>query len=167
MTNQHRTSIRAPGGGTIGINGHFYKGGRFLPNTQAEPGRWKLGRKWIASQREPIEPGITAWQPTPFSRSIFVLLGVGTITRIDENGAITLHTPSDGIPIKCHVTGEDITLDTRITPGVKGIAGQQTYTLRELIDLYTTGARWVDVTPDCDTTITQPRQATTIPASTA
>lgn len=47
-----KKDIRAPVGGTIGVNGQFYRGGQFLPNKQAVPGRWKKGRKWVSSTQE-------------------------------------------------------------------------------------------------------------------
>lgn len=143
---------RARIGGEIGVNGAYYKGGRFLPNTQAEPGKWKLGRKWIVSGRELTQPGELSWQPTPFSRSIFALLR--SITDIDEEGTLHMRRPADGSPIRCHVTGEELTEDTLIRPGVKGVMGEQSFTIRELMDLYQSGARWIDIKPEAETITT-------------
>ncbi len=85
-----------------------------------------------------------------------MLLGVGSKTRIDDAGSITLNKRSDGGPILFQ--GEDgyepITLETRIRPGVKGVLSQEDFTLGELIDLYMKGARWIDVKPDAETITT-------------
>jgi hypothetical protein len=144
---------QAQTGGTIGVNGYFYKGGRFLPNTQAEPGTWKVGKKWIKSGRELIAPGEFGMQPTPFSRSLFMLLGVGHKTRLDDRGNITVNQQSDGSPILDNAY-EPITVDSRIRPGVKGVLSTEDFTLGELIDLYMKGARWLDVKPDAETITT-------------
>ena len=63
---------RAKAGGQLAdSNGYFYKGGQFLPNTNAEPGKWKIDKKWVKSGNELVEPGVRANGPTPFSRSIY------------------------------------------------------------------------------------------------
>jgi hypothetical protein len=141
---------RAKSGGQIGVNGYFYKGGRFLPNTTAEPGKWKLGKKWVYAGRELIGPGEFGFQPTPFSRSIWVLLGVGSRVNLNNDGSLTLRTQSNGDPVLGH-NYEPVTLETRIRPGVKGVLSREDFSLGELIDLYQKGARWIDVRPDIDT----------------
>lgn len=151
-----KSGVRAPVGGTIGVNGHFYKGGRFLPNTQAEPGRWKMGRKWVSSTQEMIEPGLRAWQPTPFSRSIFSLLAVGAYTRIDDEGRLSLYEREDGRPIYCSVTGDPVTVELSVRPGVKGVMGNDVYTLGELMAMYSAGARWIDIRPEAEAITTPP-----------
>jgi len=144
---------RSIAGGQIGVNGYFYKGGQFLPNTMAEPGKWKLGKKWVFSGRELVGPGEWGFQPTPFSRSIFTLLAVGAYTRLNDDGTISLNKRSDGEPIFDN-QGKPITLETRFRPGVKGVLSIEDFTLGELIDMYEKGACWIDVKPDAETITT-------------
>lgn len=138
---------RAIVGGQSGVNGYAYKGGQFLPSTMAEPGKWKVGKKWITSRNEEIEPGVIAAQPTPFSRSIFQM--IHGLCQSEENGQIALR---DGIK---DYQGEAITLDTLIRPGVKGVLGKEELSLGELVDAYNAGQRWFDVQPDALTITNQ------------
>ncbi len=143
------THSRAKVGGEIGVNGFCYKGGQFLPSTQAEPGRWKIGKKWVVSGRELTEPGKWEYQPTPFSRSILVLCSLGAYTNLGDDGRLKVRDggrAGDGTPVSSEM---------QIRPGVKGYLGEQTYTLQELIDLYHRGARWIDVNPQTDTLTTK------------
>jgi hypothetical protein len=130
---------RAKIGGEIGVNGYFYKGGQFLPNTQAEPGRWKLGNKWVTSGRALIAPGEFGFQPTPFSISIFGK--IRSYTDFNSEGKMVF---KDGLQWE----GEPMTVDTRITPCIKGVRSTEDFSYGELIDLYEHGARWIDVKPD-------------------
>ena len=63
---------RAIEGGQDGINGYSYKGGQFLPSTEAPPGTWRVKAKGkyqtIANGAEEIEPGVSQPRPTPFSK---------------------------------------------------------------------------------------------------
>lgn len=134
---------QAVAGGQVGINGYDYKGGQFLPSTMVEPGKWKVGKKWITSGRELVAPGEFAIQPTPFTRSLFVIAGVGYMTVI-KDGKLALNT---GV----NYGGDPITKDTRIRPGVKGVLGKEDLTLGEIIDAWNKGMRWFDVQPDAET----------------
>jgi N12 class adenine-specific DNA methylase/predicted RNA methylase len=125
-------------GGENGVNGYFYKGGQFLPSTIAEPGRWKVGTKWISSGKELVEPGVIAAQPTPFSRSIMAMIH-GWCLIEDGRLALRQGVNDNGIPI---------TLETLMRPGVKGVLGREELSLGELIDAYNSGQRWFDVQPD-------------------
>jgi hypothetical protein len=135
---------QAKAGGEIGVNGYFYKGGQFLPSTQAEPGKWKVGKKWVTTKRELVAPGELSVQPTPFSRSLFVLAGVGHMSVV-QDGKLVVNTGVRGYD------GEYITADTTITPGVKGVVGTEQLTLGEIIAAWNDGLRWFDVKPDAET----------------
>lgn len=126
----------APKGGQIGINTYFYKGGQFLPSTKAEPGKWKLGKKWVTTKKELIAPNKFEVQPTPLSRSIYALLGVGA------------HTKLNGKKIEINTDMRGVSPDMKIRPGVKGILGKHEFTLQDLIDQYNKGARWIEVEPE-------------------
>lgn len=126
-------------GGEIGLNGYFYRGGQFLPSTNAEPGKWKIGKKWVLSGRELVAPGVIAVQPTPFSRSILAVLGGYVFFGADNQ----IHL-RDG----CQFGNQSITLNTLTRPGVRGVLGQEEISFGELIDAYNSGHRWFDVKPD-------------------
>lgn len=136
---------RAAKGGQKGINGWSYKGGQFLPSTMAEPGKWKLGKKWVTTGREQVAPGKYEVQPTPLSRSIYTLIGPGYFTVFQgEKAAINpkalsgeLFDPSGGL----------VTPDMQIKPGVKGILGKRSFSLQDLVDQYNKGARWIEIEP--------------------
>lgn len=136
---------RALAGGQTGVNGYSYKGGQFLPSTTAEPGRWKVGKKWITSERELIEPGVMAVQPTPFSRSILASLGA-YVQVVD--GTLKIR---DGV----NFSGIPITRDTMTRLGVKGVQGKEEISYGELVDAYNNGQRWFDVQPEALTVTTQ------------
>ena len=135
--------VQAKAGGEVAeSNGYFYKGGQFLPSTEAEPGRWKIGKKVVTTKQEVIAPGEMAVQPTPFSRSIYqAALGQGDwVTKTPE-----------GLKVRENIktsTGEPITPDMKIRLGVKGVLGKEELTLQEFVDAYNKGQRWFDVQPD-------------------
>jgi hypothetical protein len=128
------------GGETAASNGYFYKGGQFLPTTEAEPGKWKIGKKTVTTGKELIAPGEFAVQPTPFSRSIYQA-ALRDVTEPTPEGLV--FRPG----IKDH-RGNEITPDTGIRLGVKGVLGKEELSLKELIDAYNKGQRWYDVDPD-------------------
>lgn len=132
---------QAQKGGQTGMNDYFYKGGQFLPSTKAEPGKWKIGKKWVKTGKELIEPNKFEIQPTPLSRSIYVLLSVGAMTKME------------GKKIEFNPDMRDNSPDRKIKPGVKGIVGKKEYTLKELIDQYNKGSRWVEVEPEKEISI--------------
>lgn len=132
---------QAVAGGQTGMNGYHYKGGQFLPNTMAEPGKWKVGKKWITGKKELIEPGVYANSPTPFSRSVFMLAGVGYFTKLGNDGKLSVnHGVYD-------YGGNPVTAQMVVTPGVAGVLGSESITLQDLIDGYNSGMRWFDVQP--------------------
>jgi hypothetical protein len=131
-------------GGEIGVNGFAYKGGQFLPSTQAEPGKWKIGKKWVKSGRALVAPGVFEMQPTPFSRSLFELAGVGYCS-IMRDGVLVLN---EGVFLYDGVTPVTGALEVR--PGVRGVLGKESLTLEEIISAWNGGARWFDVQPDAD-----------------
>ena len=82
---------RAVAGGEEGINGFLYKGGQFLPQTQAPPGTWRIkvkgrGRN-IANGAELVAPGERQGRPTPFSRSVMQMMGAGSVVDINPLSA--------------------------------------------------------------------------------
>jgi hypothetical protein len=77
---------RAKKGGEIAeSNKAFYKGGQFLPSTEAPPGTYKIKGKILGKGREMTEPGYftggygtkSTWEtaPTPLHRAIWSLIG--------------------------------------------------------------------------------------------
>ncbi len=146
-TSQPDTSNRADSGGQVGMNGYFYKGGQFLPNTMAEPGKWKLDGKWVTGGREETAPNQFGYTPTPFSRSIYSMVRGWSIM---QNGKLALR---DGIRENDGST--QVTLNTEIRPGVRGVVGKESLTVAELIDAWNSGQRWFDVRPDAETITTQ------------
>jgi hypothetical protein len=148
---------RAKKGGEIAeSNKAHYKGGQFLPNTNAEPGKWKVGKKWVKSGRELIEPGVIANAPTPFSRSILSPLRE-YVDYVDNNfkklklkeGRKVLETV-DGMQTYVPVTAE-----TTWTPRLADYEHHTPITIGELIDAYNKGHRWFDVKPNAETITTE------------
>jgi len=148
---------RAVAGGQIAdSNGYFYKGGRFLPNTTAEPGKWKIGKKWVKSGRELIEPGVIAHAPTPFSRSIY-----GPMREFVEhpNNDFKKVKLKEGMKTTEIVDGYQtyvpVTHDTEWTPRLADYTHHTPVKIGELIDAYNKGQRWFDVKPDAETITTE------------
>lgn len=146
---------RAISGGQVGINGYEYKGGQFLPSTMAAPGKWKVKGKWVNSGKEQTAPGEWSYQPTPFSRSIYSMIGSWLSIK---DGKAQLFAGANGQGIRDN-SGNPITPLTEIRPGVKGVLGKQDLTLGELIDAYNNGQRWFDVQPDAETITTRSADA--------
>lgn len=136
-------------GGETGINGHHYKGGQFLPSTHAEPGRWKVGGKWVSIGSKLIAPGEFAIQPTPFSVALFQLAGVGYATILDDHGRLILNLGANGDGVRDY-EGNLITRDTEVRPGIKGILGKEVTTIGAIVDSWNDGLRWFNVVPDAD-----------------
>ncbi len=138
---------RAVTGGQIGVNGYEYKGGQFLPSTELPPGSYRGddGKVHVGNRGELIEPGKFENPPSPTSRSILVLAGAGTAT-IFENGKLVLNPGANGDGTRWS-DGTQVTPDSVITPGIKGVLFDSTYTLQELMDLYARGARWLELKP--------------------
>lgn len=143
---------RAKRGGQDGVNGWFYKGGQFLPSTMAEPGKWKVGKKWVTTGKELVEPGKYEVQPTPLSRSIMTLIAPGAWTVIGKDGKASFNPGAGGNGVSDH-TGKPITKETMITPGVKGIIGKQSFAIGDLIDQYNKGARWIEIDPPTEISV--------------
>ena len=135
------------GGEIAESNGFFCKGGQFLPTTEADPGKWKVGKKWITSGKELIEPGVIANQPTPFSRSIFSM--INNLLEKTPSGQFKWREDvrfGDGSPFSPNAT---------IRPGVKGVLGKEELTFQEMLDAYNSGQRWFDVAPEVSTVTTK------------
>jgi hypothetical protein len=85
MVKQKGTEIMSKGqakvGGEVGVNGHFYKGGQFLPTTQAEPGKFKSKK---GTGKVEIEPYVWAL-PEEGMKSLFRSMSPGVFTG-KENG---------------------------------------------------------------------------------
>lgn len=145
---EKKSRSQAKKGGEIAeSNQYHYKGGQFLPTTEAEPGKWKIGKKWVNAGRELIEPGKYDTQPTPFSRAI--LGAIHGYTGRDEKGKLKL---LEGI--KGH-GGEPITHETKTRLGIKGKLGKHEHTYGELINEYNKGNRWVHLEFDEPTLTTK------------
>lgn len=74
---------QAKQGGETGVNGHFYKGGQFLPSTQAEPGTFKRA-KVAATRKVEIAPYLWALPPEGM-KSLYRSMSPGVFTG-KENG---------------------------------------------------------------------------------
>lgn len=155
--NELESTGRAAAGGQIAeSNGYFYKGGQFLPTTTAEPGKWKIGKKWVKSSKELIEPGVVANSPTPFSRSIFGPLRE-YVDFVDNDfkklklkeGRKVLES-IDGMQTYVPVTAE-----TTWTPRLHDYEHHTPVTIGELIEAYNKGQRWFDVQPNAVTITTK------------
>ena len=143
-----KTRSQAKKGGEIAeSNQYHYKGGQFLPTTEAEPGKWRVGKKWINAGRELVEPGKYDAQPTPFSRAIHG--AIHGYTEKDKDGKIKMR---EGIK---DYQGNPITKDTKIRLGVKGKMGKHEHSYGQLIDEYNKGNRWVHVEFDEPTLTTK------------
>jgi hypothetical protein len=137
---------QAKAGGEIGVNGYFYKGGQFLPSTAAEPGRWKIGKRVVRTGKRMTAPGVWEVQPTPFSVPLFQIAGVGHFTIV-QNDVLEMNPGAGGDGVRTN-TGEQVTLQMEIRPGVCGVLGTETITLGEIIDAWNNGMRWFDVQPN-------------------
>lgn len=84
---------RARLGGETGLNGYAYKGGQFLPSTEAPPGTWRVkikGKtKLVHNKQALIAPGQMALAPTPYSQSIFN--SIREFVNVDADGRMALN----------------------------------------------------------------------------
>lgn len=135
------------GGEIAESNQYHYKGGQFLPTTEAEPGKWKIGKKWVNAGRELVEPGKYDTQPTPFSRAI--LGAIQSYIERDKNGKLKLREGiRDG-------QGNPVTKDTKTQLGIKGKLDKHEHTYGQLVDEYNKGNRWVHLEFDEPTLTTK------------
>lgn len=114
---------RAPAGGTIGMNGEFYKGGSFLPNTTL-PKQGKAPGGTGAATGVLIEPGLRAGAPAPGYKSIFA--GYREFLSIGADGKASVYERPDAA-VAAYVN-EDV------------VAGRAF--LRAAADAYNAGMRW-------------------------
>ena len=133
---------RAQAGGEAGINGYIYKGGQFLPNTEAPPGTWRIKRNGkamnIPNGREFVAPGELQPRPTPFSKSVYQ--GLQEFTEIGQDGTLRL---KDGI--NWEYWGDP---SEKVPLQFKQLAtSKDGYSIHDRIDLYNKGVRWVDLEP--------------------
>lgn len=140
---------RAVAGGQDGINGYTYKGGQFLPNTMAEPGKWKLDGKWVTGEKEQVAPSEWEFAPTPFSRSIYMASGLSVYGEDGGGGKLRLRSGLNDN------AGAPITSASEVRPGVRGVLSKTAFTLGEMLNAYNQGLRWVEVEPDAETITTQ------------
>ena len=128
---------RAKVGGEIAeSNQYHYKGGQFLPSTQAEPGKWKIGNKWVTSGKELSEPGKLEHQPTPFSKSIYSSIRDYVLHGEKEKKIKLRENIKDS-------RGEPITEESKTRLGIKGRLSKDEHSYKNLIDEYNKGNRWV------------------------
>lgn len=107
---------RASKGGEIGMNGEFYAGGTFLPNT--ELGKLPATAKATASRKREIAPYKWEMEPTPTARPIFSMIGF----------CLTW----------------DVWQKTVKPAGLDAYPGAWGYTAKELADAYNAGERWIE-----------------------
>lgn len=122
---------RAKAGGDSGVNGFEYKGGQFLPSTNAPPGTWRIrqkGKNRLVSTRQwLVEPGKMEESPSPYARGIFNM--IRNLVK-HENGVLSVIDN----PIAVEHFGRGM-CDGR-------------YDVEELVDMYNKGMRWVEIVPD-------------------
>ena len=125
--NIEENSMRAKKGGEQGMNGEFYHGGQFLPNTMASKGTWKRSNNNNINKvkKEEIEPFKWEVQPSEGMRSIFKLMQ-GWIIKKDNKFIV-----NENLNFNCFGlnTGEEI------EEHVKNI--------NNLIELFEGGQRWI------------------------
>jgi len=136
---------RAVAGGQIGINGFEYKGGQFLPSTELPPGTFRdeNGNLRRGTTSEEIEPFKRETAPSPTSRSIYSLINAYTSLR---DGRLGINQGAGGRGIR-DAAGNAVTPETKVRPGIRGLASDVEFTLQELVDLYNAGARWIELDP--------------------
>lgn len=116
------TRNRAPKGGTVGVNGEFYEGGKFLPSTQ----RAKSKPPKKTGKRE-IEPYKWEKQPTPEHESIWTK--ISGFCQYDEAGNLV---PNQALCVD---------QENYFYPGYASIAVKK---LDALIALFNSGNRWIE-----------------------
>ena len=140
---------RAKKGGEVAESNQFhYKGGQFLPTTSAEPGKWKIGNKWVSSGKELSEPGKLEHQPTPFSKAIYSAIRDYVLHDKEKNQLKLRENLKD-------IKGEDITHETKTRLGIKGRLSKDEHSYKNLIDEYNKGNRWVHLDFDEPTLTTK------------
>lgn len=119
---------RAKAGGQIGVNGYNYKGGQFLPSTEAPPGLISKTHKNTNLKKAQIAP--YKWEQTPEygMRSIYELISSNIIIK---DGLATVH------PIIKE--GRSYTWGI----GHNGIPNTKNVNLGQLLDLYNSGEKWI------------------------
>lgn len=86
---------RAPAGGTVGMNGEFYKGGTILPNTTLPKGSSTSGS--AGTGRQLVEPGVLEEPAVSGARSLyaqvkeFVKIGAGGIEPDSSRAVAMVH----------------------------------------------------------------------------
>ncbi|WP_313453308.1 methyltransferase domain-containing protein [Stutzerimonas nitrititolerans] len=113
---------RAPAGGTVGLNGEFYKGGTFLPNTTL-PKQGKAAGGAGSGRGVLIEPGVFADSPSAEAQSIFARYG--QFIHVVDGVASVFERPDAAI---ANFVNEDV---------AEGRAF-----LRAAADAYNKGLRW-------------------------
>jgi hypothetical protein len=140
------SSMRSKVGGQIAdANGYYYKGGQFLPSTEAPPGTWRVKVSGKATNvpngQELVAPGEFAARPTPFSRSIYQVMGGGAYVDVGKDGVAKLNpninwsylgaTPDDKSPVRFKKLAES----------------KEHFSTNELVEMYNKGVRWIDTDP--------------------
>lgn len=119
---------RAQTGGETGVNGYPYKGGQFLPSTDAPPGTWRVkikGKsKLLRNKTWLVAPGKMEMAPTPFSQSIFS--GIRELVN-DENGVLSINPNRE--------------------TAINYLYGDDHDQLNKMIEMYNHGLRWYEVIP--------------------
>lgn len=117
---------RAKRGGQIGINGHRYEGGQFLPSSKDRlPGSTPAAK---ATGKQEIAPFKWETPPAPGLRSLYKVIGPGYFSRKNAAGSYEVNTGAK------NYDGSPMTGDMVLNCGK---------TLQELIDLYNNGERWI------------------------
>lgn len=114
---------RAPAGGTTGMNGEFYKGGTFLPNTTLPKQGAAPGGKAASGRGFLIEPGVFAHPPEPGFKAI--LNSYQQFIGVDNGAATVTERP-----------------DAAIAAFVNEDVAEGRAFLRAAVDAYNAGMRW-------------------------
>ena len=111
---------RAKKGGELGMNGEYYKGGQFLPSTILP--KMTLKKKSKGSGKQEIAPYKWEVAPNENLRSIYKL--IETFIRID---------------------GKTKKMIIRVSQQTIDYYDIDVNKLQELVDLYNSGERWIEV----------------------
>lgn len=139
---QESTGRARAGGERASANGYFYKGGQFLPSTSLPPGKFRIGGKIVKAKKEEVARGVYETQPTPYSRSLYSLAGVGAGVVVNDTGVMEIAAK----PVRDN-NGNLISRDTEFRPGVAGVTAAESVTLGDIIDAWNSGQRWFSVVP--------------------
>lgn len=108
---------RAQKGGEYGINGFWYNGGQYLPNTQLNP----MGKsETVKGKKQEVAPYKWEVAPSANHHSIYRII---SLICVNDNGKLTLNP--------------------RLNPEGMGWKNEDLSGFNTLVEMYNSGERWV------------------------